>query len=297
MRPNTRTHATFGAALRAAIADSGLTLHAVRARLARRGVQVAVASLSYWQSGHNRPERPESLRAVAVMEDMFGLAPGALTGLLGPSRSRAVARVGGGRFEGLPSGRAVAEFADEIRRESAGVRVLCTEEEAVLSAGRTLHEVRTRLLGLAGRDGVDRWGVASFAEPGQDLDAIGITAVRHCRVGRVLRNHSERFVGTELILDRPLSSGDTFMIEYTVVVGQRCPDGEFFRAFAEPAGLYVARVRFDPSELPVRCYQFHAPLLEESREERELRLTGGRVALLATQDPGPGLHGIRWEWE
>ncbi|MEV6520600.1 hypothetical protein AB0M43_01495 [Longispora sp. NPDC051575] len=297
MRPYPSAHATFGAALRAAIADSGLTLHAVRARLARRGVRVAVASLSYWQSGHNRPERPESLRAVAVMEDMFGLVPGALTGLLGPSRPRTVARVGGGRFAGLPSGQAVAAFADEIRRESAGVRILCTEEEAVLSAGRTLREIRTRLLGQVHGAGVDRWGVVSFAEPGQDLDAIGVTALEHCRLGRVRRYPTQRFVGTELLLDRALVPGDTFVIEYSVVVGQRCPEGEFFRAFAEPTGLYVARVRFAPSELPVRCYQFHAPLLEDSRDERELRLTAGRVALLATQDPGPGLHGIRWEWE
>ena len=54
----------FHVALRAAIAARGLPLQRVQHHLTRYGVKVGVTSLSYWQQGARRPQRPESLRAV-----------------------------------------------------------------------------------------------------------------------------------------------------------------------------------------------------------------------------------------
>jgi hypothetical protein len=84
----TRTETPFPRALDQAIASSGLSLDRVRARLARHGVQVSIATLSYWRSGRSRPERRDSLRAVRILEEQFGLSPGSLTELLGPRRPR-----------------------------------------------------------------------------------------------------------------------------------------------------------------------------------------------------------------
>lgn len=81
----------FHAALRAAVAARGLTLQSVRHRLARRGIQVGVTSLSYWRQGRRRPERPESMRAVQALEEILELPPHALTRLLGPRHPAAPA--------------------------------------------------------------------------------------------------------------------------------------------------------------------------------------------------------------
>ncbi|MGA6165336.1 transcriptional regulator [Amycolatopsis magusensis] len=78
----------FAAALRAAIRARGLGLERIRFRLLDRGVPVSLATLSYWQSGRCRPERPESLAALSELEDVLEVPPGSLTRLLGPPRRR-----------------------------------------------------------------------------------------------------------------------------------------------------------------------------------------------------------------
>ncbi|MEV6520602.1 hypothetical protein AB0M43_01505 [Longispora sp. NPDC051575] len=299
MRP--RAPVTFETALRSAIGESGLTLHAIRGRLARRGVHVGIGTLSNWQTGHNRPERSESLRAVTALEELFALAPGALTALLGPRRARGRQAVGATerlRFDTVPSGTAIARIVGEICPEIPNdVRVLYTEEEVVLGAGRILSEIRTRFLARAEVNGVDRCFAVNLAEPGYDLDTIRVSAVRNCRPGRVRRDHAQWLVGTELLLDRVYNAGETFLIEYTAVIGQPIGDHEYYRAFARPIGLYVLRIRFAPSEPPRRCHQFQAANADQPRGERELALTDARIALVAAQNPGRGVVGVRWEWD
>src|ERR1700760_2644743 len=78
----------FPDALRAAIKGSGLSLDRIQHRLQLRGVTISVATLSYWQSGRRRPERPESLDALRHLEAVLRVPPNALTALLGPPRPR-----------------------------------------------------------------------------------------------------------------------------------------------------------------------------------------------------------------
>ncbi|WP_372660845.1 transcriptional regulator [Amycolatopsis kentuckyensis] len=72
----------FSRALSLAIDRSGLGLARLRDRLAGAGVPVSTTTLSYWRTGRTRPERPDSLRAVAVLEDVLGVPARALTELL-----------------------------------------------------------------------------------------------------------------------------------------------------------------------------------------------------------------------
>ncbi len=58
----------FAEALRTSIARSGFSLQRLSAKLLERGIKVSPAALSYWQSGSNRPERDQSLRAVGHLE-------------------------------------------------------------------------------------------------------------------------------------------------------------------------------------------------------------------------------------
>ncbi len=78
----------FAAALRAAIRARGLGLDRIRYRLRGRGTTVSLATLSHWQSGRCRPERPESLQALRNLEDILNVPDGSLSKLLGPPRQR-----------------------------------------------------------------------------------------------------------------------------------------------------------------------------------------------------------------
>ncbi|GAA1020847.1 hypothetical protein Aple_076620 [Acrocarpospora pleiomorpha] len=78
----------FERALRAAIAARGLSLERLHVRLAERGAQVSLASLSNWQRGRSRPERSSSLVAVGELEVILGLPAHSLVTLLGPRRPR-----------------------------------------------------------------------------------------------------------------------------------------------------------------------------------------------------------------
>lgn len=82
----------FHVALRAAIAARGLPLQRVQHHLTRYGVKVGVTSLSYWQQGARRPQRPESLRAVRALEEILQLPEESLIRLLAEAEERSVAQ-------------------------------------------------------------------------------------------------------------------------------------------------------------------------------------------------------------
>src|SRR4051812_6979901 len=76
------TTGPFDAALRAAVRSRGLTLDRLRAHLARRGVTVALSTLSDWQHGRRRPAIARSLPVVSALEDVLGLRSETLVELL-----------------------------------------------------------------------------------------------------------------------------------------------------------------------------------------------------------------------
>ncbi|WP_147460235.1 hypothetical protein [Actinokineospora cianjurensis] len=286
----------FAAALRAAMRASGLTLHGVRTRLLRRGISVSVATLSTWQTGTHQPERARSLRAVAALEEVLDLRERTLTGALGPPRPRG--RRAGTRYDGLPHADAVSDIVERIcPSDRAPARVLCAQEEVVLTGAGLLGHVGTRVVAEARADGVDRCFAVSYAGPGYDLDRITAFATRHCRVGRVRRDYDCGLVGAEFLLDRHHRAGDAFVVEYGFDVGQRFGECEYFRAFSDPIGLYTVEVRFDGDRLPVRCYRFDADRPGEGRTERELVLSGSGTAVVAAENAESSVCGIRWEWE
>jgi len=67
------TTGPFDAALRAAVRARGLTLDRLRAHLARRGVPVALSTLSNWQQGKHRPAIIGSIRTVEALEDILAV--------------------------------------------------------------------------------------------------------------------------------------------------------------------------------------------------------------------------------
>src|SRR5262245_60663045 len=107
----------FSAVLHLAIEASMLRLEEIQERLAAQGISVSLTTLSYWRRGRSRPERPESMRAVRLLEDILGLPAESLISQLGPRRPR-------GRWLAHPPG---SIEIDRLFQNSTGVAKMLDE--------------------------------------------------------------------------------------------------------------------------------------------------------------------------
>ncbi|WP_371498838.1 hypothetical protein OG871_22790 [Kitasatospora sp. NBC_00374] len=293
----------FHLALRTAIAARGLALHRVQQHLARRGVRVGVTSLSYWQQGRRRPERPESLRAVRLLEDVLDLPTHSLTRLLGPRRTPEPPAVG-------PATRPYrdligpAEAVDGLLATIAGPpgtalhTVTHIERISVGADRRQLRRSSQHVL-RAHRDGVDRYLAIYQGDPGCDITRVALRTEENCRPGRIRRDPQAGLLVAELLLDRRLRTGDTHLLGYGFEDAPGpAPSDEYVRGFNAGAGQYVLQVTFHPDALPVRCHRFtsRSPGARPSATE-ELTLDGHHGVHLVAAALPPCLLGIRWDWE
>src|SRR5689334_6383925 len=133
----------FADALRVAIQLRGLSLERLQHRLRMRGAPISVTALSYWQSGRRRPERPESMMALAHREDVLGLQENALSRLLGPPRPR-----GRSRRRELPA---------RAQWDSSGLVVTAQHDRVDVAPCGGVRGVRSRQVVQARTADVDRW--------------------------------------------------------------------------------------------------------------------------------------------
>ncbi|MEU9403537.1 hypothetical protein [Streptomyces sp. NPDC048242] len=292
----------FHVALRAAIAARGLPLQRVQHHLTRHGVKVGLTSLSYWQQGARRPQRPESLRAVRALEEILRLPEESLIRLLAESGDRSV--------HGRPatrSYRSLLETSGVLRRLQAelgwtsdgGLHVLGHHERVRIGTRRELAARESEHIVRAHRDGVDRFVAVHQGDPGCDPRGMAVRALENCRTGRVLFDRDTGVLAAELLFGTPLRRGDTFLFRYGVADGTGGVSHEYVHRFGALGGQYALQVRFDSPTLPVRCHRFSQVSPAAPR--------GGRVELPVTHpyrsvhvvEPRvrPGMVGIAWEWE
>jgi hypothetical protein len=299
-RDEAGSRAPFPSALRAAIEDSGLTLERLRYRLAQRGIQVSVTSLSYWQQGRSRPERADSLRAVRAIESILGLPGHSLAALLGPPRPRGRwLRREDREYDGiLEPATALAETIKPVLGPSDRKLRLFSEDDAVtVGADRTIRRVRTRTVVRALADDPDRHLAVYCAERGSTADQIVITARENCRLGRVRRHPRAPVIAAELMFDRRLRAGETHLFEYEITVDSPVTSPDYRRGFRYPADAYVVSVRFAESAVPARIFGFTQREPHVSpRLDGEIIVTAGRIVHRAARDVRPGVLGIGWEW-
>ncbi|MFE3634754.1 hypothetical protein [Streptomyces sp. NPDC059168] len=302
-RPALPRHATFADTLHAAIEASGLSLDRIRHALAARGVRISVTTLSYWRRGRSQPERAPSMVAVELLEEVLELPSGTLRALLGPPRPR-------GRYAAPPAAERlhptelwpgeqwIAEVCDEL-----GVTLgddlerLSMHDVLQVPSGPGECVLRMNQVVRAGANGVSRCLVVHAADEDTDeLPRIG--AVRHARLGRVRREPTTRIVAAELLLDMPLSAGDTAVFEYEVRFSANSPATCYGRRFPVPVRQYVLQVQFTPGATPAHCYRYERdPGSDVDRTRRQLWLGASAGAHLVSLDQQPGHAGIRWEWQ
>lgn len=287
----------FHTALRAAVAARGLALQRVRHRLAQRGVQVSVTSLSYWQSGIRRPERAESLRAVRALEEVLELPAHSLTRLLVPRTApdRPPARSYQSLME--PAAALRGLLAELGSPEDGGLHTVVHYERVRIGEARELVAHDSQHVVRAHRDGVDRYVAIHHGDPGCDVGRVQVRAADNCRVGRVRRDQESGVVVAELLFDGRLRSGDTALLGYGFDDGSGPPSGEYVRGFPFGGGQYVLQAGFAPGALPVRCRRFVQPSPGAPRQGvAELVLNGRGTVHFVEEAVRPGLLGIAWDW-
>lgn len=293
----------FSSALRSAIRESGLSLDRIQYRLQQRGVPVTVTSLSYWQSGRRRPERPASLTALVHLEQVLGLGSGSLLGLLGPPRPR-------GRKP--PSARSVpldllwrdraliAPLLTDMRiGPDTGVKVISLSDRIEIGPDRCQRRMRVRHVIQAERDGVDRWvSVYDVEHPGQPLPRI--VPIRSCTLGKVAQNRDAGVHVTEWLFDRPMDRGETLVMEFELVHQgpfRPLPGDTFTRMLRQRVRHYIAELVFHRESLPAFCRQYEtAADGGNPSQPRDMTVSDAGHAHMVKLDIGPGGCCLNWGW-
>lgn len=268
----------FADALRVAIQVRGLSLERLQHRLRVRGAPISVTALSYWQSGRRRPERAESLKALAQLEDVLGLPGTALSRLLGPPRPR-----GRSRRREQPA---------RAAWDGSGLLLTAQHDRVEVAPCGGVRGVRSRQVMQATATGVDRWILCQ--ETGSTQPAL--TAIRACRVGRIARERTSGVLVAELMFDEPITPGDSIAIEYELIYPHPTVEHTHFRRFAERVHDYVLEIKFPAGAPPASCEQFASGPAgtEMYGGARPAPVDTWGYAHAAALDFGPGLYGMRW---
>nr|WP_042180452.1 helix-turn-helix transcriptional regulator [Kibdelosporangium sp. MJ126-NF4]CEL14396.1 hypothetical protein [Kibdelosporangium sp. MJ126-NF4]CTQ88761.1 hypothetical protein [Kibdelosporangium sp. MJ126-NF4] len=293
----------FDLAVKAAVRSSGLSLDRLVHHLSTRGIQVSASSLSNWQTGRSRPERPESVHAVRAIEEILGLAPDALVQLLGPRKPR-------GRWLGhvpgsVPYGTLFDDHARLTRIMADAELVdrqrwswLNVEDRVTFDSKGLLRGVQVRLTLSALVDGLDSCVVFYRTDDGNHPE---VHPVDGCRLGRARVDEESGYLVAELLFDQRLSRGDVHFLEFEQRFGGDLPRPEpgdhYYKAFRAPCRNYLMRVVFHVDAVPVRLRSFQTSKWgSEPTETHALPCQRNRVVHLHAADVRPGIVGVEWEW-
>ncbi|MDT7785279.1 MAG: hypothetical protein QOF58_3698 [Pseudonocardiales bacterium] len=291
----------FAETLTKAVEASGLSLERIQHRLELRGVQVSLSTLSYWRRGRSRPERPESMQAVAALEEILKLPSGALTGSLGDKRPRGRWVERAAVLEGIWQ-EAMIDLGRELARVDKLLpypgRNVSVRDVVVIGPDRREIEMRVSSVMEAFEDGVDRILVAKTADE-TDLSPGEIVAEKSCRVGRVRRDDEHKLLVAEIILDRVLRTGETALMDMRFVADPGADSCYADRSFVRTVHNYVLEVEFHPDAVPARCYGFsRSELGGPDVEMGELWIgTAASTHILVREAQAGHVYGIKWEWE
>lgn len=292
----------FHVALRAAIRDRGLTLDRLRWHLARRGISVALSSLSNWQHGHSRPEHTNSVRAVRALEEILRLPPASLVRLLttaDPTDTAAGERGNARCKAGLDEADgALAELLDALPgSRDCHFDVISRQDKLLVDVDRCGSRMWSRTVVRAQRDGADRYVMRLFGSPDGDIGQVRLHDLENCRLGRVQRHPTAPVMVAELLFDDVLSAGDTWVFEGWMSDRNGDPQTEHAHGFRHPVDSYALEVRFHAETLPVDCHAYAQPGLYDTRHRiADLELNRHHAVHLVAANVTAGVLGIGWRW-
>ncbi|WP_245192102.1 hypothetical protein [Amycolatopsis azurea] len=287
----------FSKALSQAIDRSGLGLGRVKERLARAGVSISTTTLSYWRTGRTRPERPESLRAVALLEDLLGLPPQSLRDLLHrPESDRpAIRRVVGWDRLWDPREPVLSVLHSFETADEPSVVLLSLHESLHVGADRTLTRQRVREVVRATDEPVQtRVVVLRGCAPGSPPKLV---ATRYCVPGRTEVLTEQALIVSELVSNRMLAPGETAIFEYEFEYTDGVPDDRYDRRFRHSMPEYLLEIHFAPEAMPSSCHSYRIDHVSgPERDVADVPLSPLSPAIAFTSAVTPGIRGMAWTW-
>jgi hypothetical protein len=285
----------FPQAFADALSRRGVSLAWLHARLVERGHPVSPAALSYWRSGRSQPERGTSREALVEIERLLRVEPGALLDRLGPSR-RPGPRPGEKSirdlFDEAPAVRVTLHelgfegLYDELVEHVRHITVdLDTEGRATV--------IQVRAVMTARRDGARRSPVVVTLDGHDEVPVF--VPVAGCSFGRSCFDVVSGVFGMELLMDRELRKDESALYELRIELPTPSPDRFFDHYAARRMSELLVWVRFDQDKLPVRVERFRK--VDDIEVTEEIDLGGGLGAHALARGFGPGLLGVRWEFE
>ncbi|WP_233223475.1 hypothetical protein [Amycolatopsis sp. CA-128772] len=279
-----------------AIDLSGLGLARVKDRLDTAGASVSVTTLSYWRSGRAVPTRRESRRAVELLETVLGLPARSLTDLLDRSDARRVdlpGRVlGQERLWGTRS--RVAPFLATLGDQNISLPVLDLRESLEVDADRFQRRHRIREVVRATADLVCTKLITTMGTPGRPPKLIG---TRYCEPGRVETLPEEGFRIIELALPRPLSRGETAILEYELEYDDERPNMSCNRLFRHAVHTHLLEITFAPEAQPLACRSYRLAVVNAPEiDVTPLTHAPGAPFHVYSTEVSAGVRGVGWEW-
>ena len=308
---------SFPDALRLAIRRSGLSLDRLESRLQAQNINIRRSTLSYWQQGRRRPEAVSSIKALTALEEILGIPEGTFIDMLGPRKPRGrwinhrVGALGWAEMWPLSDDLKRMVTADN-RRNNDRLQDISLTESFEIGADRRMQWLRIQTVTEALETGADRMMLVYNSDPDLDVSRITLTNLEDCRIGRHRADVAANFVAFELLFDRALTQGETYVYGFRVNFTDAFLSSEELgragltpyeatvgvRAFRTSSNAYVMKARFDPESMPVQCYHVQSSRMTANRQDvRQIGLSREGSAHVALKDVRPGVHGIRWEWE
>ncbi|GIF70012.1 hypothetical protein Ais01nite_80470 [Asanoa ishikariensis] len=254
----------------------------MRAHLARRGVSIALSSLSDWQTGRCRPGNDST---VAALEDVLRLPTGALSRLLRVRRR-------------LPDIGPVAELLDAVADSGPDdLELVSVQQRVDVDDDGRFAGLRVRTAIRALRDGVDRYVARFYGDGGCDPHLLRTRPVRNCRLGRRLVHPSAPAMVYELVFEEALRAGDTWVFESRLVDPGAGRCSEFAFGFRYPAEQCLLEVQFHPAALPAGTRAFaQFDLADQRHVIGGLALSRHHAVHLIASGVDSGVLGIAWDW-
>lgn len=292
---NASVEPTFSELFAAAVKRRGLALERLRQHLEAEGVQVSIATLSYWQTGRSVPTRARSLRTVEAMERILEVPAGSLT-----SRTNHYLRsVTPSWQEQLPSDTARQILAEMgYDQPSLGLHSVFTHDLMhVGTRGQELWQSTSSLMKLD--RSIHGWPTVFAIDSGGDEVLISISDTDNCRLGEhVAIPELGLFVG-ELLFHEPRHRGDVVRTGYTVSwEGNTQPSSGFARNIATGLQAASLQVEFEPTLHPRDVCAVWRPGLEVAESDATVLAAlpvHGHRASFASDSLQPGVLGLRWQ--
>lgn len=290
---------TFAAALRAAVASSGLGLESIQRRLAARSVEVSVSTLSYWQTGARSPGRRRSEEVVAHLESVLGLEPRSLRVLIPPPRPR-------GHVQPTPLPQLPRAFQERaaVRRiaervsHCRGQLLTRLSQSDVLTVGpdRRVRSLHGQMVMRADVCGIESIGLTQFFED-REAGTPQLDVITGGEVRARYTDPEHRVTATEVHFGHELQRGETVLLEFEVTsTGLGPADRTYDSSCGVGVRALALQVRFLEEDPPLWCESFQR--VEQHGDEVRRRVAvdvSGHAHTIALECPS-GTVGMAWDW-